>query len=85
MEIDYLKIIRDQVVFVATVFSVFGLIMTETYYASFGIRYQFLNLSATHVLYRGFTLIYLNVAFFVMFLVILVGVLASRFKFPVSF
>jgi hypothetical protein len=30
---------------------------TETYYGYFGLRYQFLNLSASHILYRGITAI----------------------------
>jgi hypothetical protein len=34
-----------------------GTTATESYYGYFGLRYQFLNLSATHILYRGITAI----------------------------
>jgi len=84
MEFDYLRIIRDQVIFIAAFFSVFGLIMTDSYYNSFGIKYQFLNLNAAHILYRGFTLIYFNIAFAIIFLTILIGVLLSRFRFSLA-
>ena len=34
-----------------------GLVTTEAYYSVFGIRYQTLQFSATHILYRGLTII----------------------------
>src|SRR3981081_647268 len=80
-QFDYLKAIRDQVIFVASFFSIFGLIMTDSYYTVFGIKYQFLQLTATHIIYRGFTLIYFDVVFTVVFLVLLLGVAISQFKF----
>jgi hypothetical protein len=83
MDFDYLKAIRDQVIFVAAFFSIFGLIMTDSYYATFGLRYQFLQLSATHIIYRGFTLIYFNPPFMIIFVVIIGATLASQFRFQI--
>ena len=64
MKFDYLKTMRDQAIFVAAFFSIFGLITTDMYYSTFGVKYQFLNLNATHMVYRGFTEIYFNPLFF---------------------
>jgi hypothetical protein len=84
MDFNYLKTIRDQVLFVAGFFSVFGLLTTDSYYNYFGIKYQFLNLGTAHILYRGFTLIYFNIMFVTIFLIILMGVLLSRFRFKIA-
>jgi hypothetical protein len=78
---DYLKVTRDQVIFVGSFFSIFGLIMTDSYYTVFGIKYQFLQLTATHIIYRGFTLIYFDPFFTIVFLVIIVGIAVSQFRF----
>jgi hypothetical protein len=56
MHSDYLKVIRDQIIFIAAFFSIFGVIYADFYYSSFGVKYQLLNLPATHILYRGVTL-----------------------------
>jgi hypothetical protein len=80
---DYLKIIRDQIVFIAALFSIFGVIYADFYYSSFGVRYQSLNLSPTHILYRGVTLIYFNLYFLLVFLMIIIGVLMSRLGFSI--
>ena len=77
MKFDYLKTMRDQAIFVAAFFSIFGLITTDMYYSTFGVKYQFLNLNATHMVYRGFTEIYFNPLFFGVFIIILVGVLTE--------
>ena len=84
MKFDYLKTMRDQAIFVAAFFSIFGLITTDMYYSTFGVKYQFLNLNATHMVYRGFTEIYFNPLFFGVFIIILVGVFTSQARFTVK-
>jgi hypothetical protein len=78
MKFDYLETIRNQAIFVAAFFFVFGLIATDRYYSTFGVNYQFLDISVTHMVYRGFTEIYLNSLFLVVVLIILLGVLISQ-------
>jgi hypothetical protein len=73
MDIDYLKVVRDQSLFVAGFFSVFGIIMVDSYYSSFGVKYQFLGLNPVNILYIGFSLIYFNALFIGIFLCVLTG------------
>jgi hypothetical protein len=83
MEFDYLKTIRDQAIFVAAFFSIFGLMTTDIYYYRFGLKYQFLNLSPAHMVYRGFTEIYINPLFTFVLLIILLGVFLSQSRFAI--
>lgn len=77
---DLLKVIKDQVLFAASFFSIFGLLMMDSYYQAFGVNYQFLGLSASHILYRGVTLVFFNWMFVTVFLMILIGVFVSYVK-----
>jgi hypothetical protein len=47
--------LKEQLTLITFVILFAGLIATETYYAAFGVRYQLLELSVTHLVYRGLT------------------------------
>jgi len=49
--------LKTELALIALLVVFIGLVATESYYGRFGIRYQFLNLGATHILYRGLTLL----------------------------
>jgi hypothetical protein len=46
-------IIKDQLVLIGFLIFFVGIISTHTYYASFGIKYQFLDLPTFHIIYHG--------------------------------
>lgn len=47
--------LKEQLALITFVVLFAGLVSTETYYAGFGVRYQLLELSITHLVYRGLT------------------------------
>lgn len=47
--------LKEQLALVTFIVLFGGLVATETYYAGFGIRYQVMELSVTHLVYRGLT------------------------------
>jgi hypothetical protein len=47
--------LKEQLALIAFVVLFAGMISTETYYAAYGIRYQFLGLSVAHLISRGLT------------------------------
>lgn len=47
--------LKDQVLLISFVVLFAGLVSTDTYYAAFGLRYQLLDLSVQHLVYRGLT------------------------------
>jgi hypothetical protein len=49
--------LRDDLTVLGLLVLLCGLISTDTYYSEFGLRYQFLNLSASHLIYRGLTVL----------------------------
>jgi hypothetical protein len=48
-------VLKEQFALIATLVVLIGTIYTDSYYAVFGLKYQSLNLPASHILYRGFT------------------------------
>ena len=50
-----LKALKDNLSLVAILVVLSGTSSTEAYYSSFGLKYQLLNLPASHILYRGLT------------------------------
>lgn len=50
--------LKEQLALISFVVLFAGLVSTETYYAGFNIRYQVLELSITHLVYRGLTAIF---------------------------
>lgn len=75
---EFLKTIRDQMVFTGVFFAIFGWINTDAYYSAFGMKYQFLGLGYDHILYRGFTLLYFEWKFALVFVLIVVSIFVSR-------
>jgi hypothetical protein len=51
------SILKEQFALIAILVLLIGTVFTDYYYASFGIRYQSLNLPASHILYRGFSVL----------------------------
>jgi len=47
------EIIKDQLVLISSLILAVGIISTHTYYAVFGIKYQFLDLPTFHIVYHG--------------------------------
>ncbi len=47
--------LKEQLALITFVVLFAGLVSTETYYAGFGVRYQVLEFSITHLVYRGLT------------------------------
>ena len=52
-----MTMLKEQFALIAILVVLIGTVYTDYYYASFGIRYQSLNLPASHILYRGFTIL----------------------------
>lgn len=50
-----IKALGEHLAFFSLLVVLVGVSSTEAYYASFGLRYQFLSISADHILYRGLT------------------------------
>lgn len=48
-------IIKDQLILLSFLVLLAGIVSTETYYAVFGVKYQFLSLPSFHLIYRGLT------------------------------
>lgn len=51
------SVLKEQFALIAILVVLIGTVYTDYYYAKFGLRYQSLNLPATHILYRGFTVL----------------------------
>lgn len=51
--------LKDDLVLFGFLVLFVGLVSTDTYYAAFGIRYQFLSLPSFHVVYRGLSVLIL--------------------------
>lgn len=49
------EILKEQLALIGLLVLFVGIVSTETYYAWFGLRYQLLDVPATHLLYRGIT------------------------------
>jgi hypothetical protein len=49
------SMLRDQLLTLGLLVFLVGLVETESYYAAFGVRYQFLSLPTSHLIYRGLT------------------------------
>jgi hypothetical protein len=49
--------IKDELFLITFFILCSGLVYTDSYYQRFGIKYQFLDLSITHIIYKGLTLI----------------------------
>jgi hypothetical protein len=47
--------LKEQLVLVSFLVLFAGIVSSDTYYAAFGLRYQFLDLSTEHLIYRGIT------------------------------
>lgn len=50
--------LKEQLALISFVVLFAGLVSTETYYAGFGIRYQVMEFSITHLVYRGLTAVF---------------------------
>jgi hypothetical protein len=48
--------LKDQIALLASLTTLVGIVATDAYYTYFGLSYQFLNLPASHILYRGLTM-----------------------------
>jgi hypothetical protein len=48
-------VIKDELYFISLLILFVGIISTESYYHTFGVKYQFLNLPVFHIIYRGLT------------------------------
>lgn len=49
--------LKDELLLIGFLVLFVGIISTDTYYASFGVRYQFLSLPSFHIVYRGLTVL----------------------------
>lgn len=47
------EIIKDQLLLISSLIFFVGIVSTHTYYAVFGIKYQFLDLPTFHIIYHG--------------------------------
>jgi len=48
-------VLKEQFAMIAILVVLIGTVYTDSYYAALGLRYQFLNLPASHIAYRGLT------------------------------
>lgn len=49
--------LKDELLLIGFLVLFVGIISTDTYYAAFGVRYQFLSLPSFHIVYRGLTVL----------------------------
>ena len=49
--------LKDQIALLALLVTLAGLASTEAYYARFNLQYQFLGLPASHIVYRGISIV----------------------------
>lgn len=49
--------LKDELLLIGFLVLFVGIISTDAYYASFGVRYQFLDLPSFHIVYRGLTVL----------------------------
>lgn len=49
--------VKDELFFISFIILCAGLVFTDSYYQRFGFRYQLLDLSAMHIIYKGLTMI----------------------------
>ena len=49
--------LKDELLLIGFLVLFIGIISTDTYYATFGVRYQFLSLPSFHIVYRGLTVL----------------------------
>lgn len=47
--------LKEQLALIGTLVVFVGIVSTEAYYRQFGMRYQFMSLPASHIVYRGLT------------------------------
>jgi len=52
-----ISVIKEQFAVLGVLVVLIGTVYTDYYYASFGLRYQSLNLPASHIIYRGLTVL----------------------------
>jgi hypothetical protein len=51
-------ILKEQFTILAMLVILIGTVYTDAYYSGFGLRYQSLGLPASHIIYRGFTVLF---------------------------
>lgn len=51
---------KDQFILIGSLILYIGLVSIDEYYSNFGIRFQFLNLSSSHIIYRGIQIVFSN-------------------------
>ena len=51
------SILKEQFAILAMLVILIGTVYTDAYYSGFGLRYQSLGLPASHIIYRGFTVL----------------------------
>src|ERR1051326_7469072 len=49
--------LKDELLLIGFLVLFVGIISTDTYYATFGVKYQFLSLPSFHIVYRGLTIL----------------------------
>ena len=67
-----IKALRDNLALLALLITLVGISSTEAYYAYFGLKYQFIDLSGSHIPYRGLTTVFLFPLLIVLYLVAIV-------------
>ncbi len=53
-----LKALKENLTLLSLMVVLVGTSSTDAYYSSFGLRYEFLNISASHILFRGLTAVW---------------------------
>lgn len=68
---------RNQLLFLGLFVSYFGMTVTEEYYATFGIKYHFLNVGISHALQKGIGLFFWDPFSFLMYVAMALCILCA--------
>jgi hypothetical protein len=77
---EFFSIVRNQVLLLGIFVSLFGTLILEWYYSSFGLHYELLNIPFQHVIFRGGSAIFHSPCVALAYLLAVVGAILGDYK-----
>jgi hypothetical protein len=82
---DTVSIFRQQLLYLSILIVTFGIVSTDSYYHSFGLRYQEIGLPYDHLVYRGFLLPLKQPYFLALYAIVIFSVFYANANFILRF
>ncbi len=79
------SLFKDQFILLGVLILFVGLCSLDAYYTSFGIRFQFLDLSNSHVIYRGVQLLFEKYYIIIIYLALLIWQISDNYFLKISY